>query len=493
MGFITDGDDLRDDRPILGRSTLGKHDFHDNSQLMDDLVAALPEVREAAAPVRWETADLPIVIGHRGGRIGAPENTLLALDIAAACCRALEFDVQRTLDGHLVLMHDTTTTRTTGTTSTVAAQTLVGLRLQDAGAILPGPGNEFSPQVIPTFDEVLRHYGRTHLLLPEVKDQRDSTATLMAQAIVRHGLIHSVMVQSFSSSNLTAIQAVDDRIRTALTSSSQVAPATAAAAGYWAVVVDENVVDAAYVASMDAVGVRVFAFNVNDYTRAVEQNANGSHGLIVDDPSYISGLWERSTPTGTWTVEVPSAYIAGGGWMSLSHLTDDATAVSSGYVTFTGYSGLGDSTTSWIQVPLRPAATPATQTLTFGLKVVDATATTSRWMGVRFCWSTDDDSDYNGGSATNGYLFAYRRNGNVEVTRVDGGADTQIGSETGWTALSATDEFTLVVEMTATAITISVDGTSDSITVNDATYRGGLVSVIGSGVVPGVGEVVLTY
>ena len=53
-------------------------------------------------------------IAHRGASGRAPENTLTALAAAVADgADLLEFDVRRTRDGALVLMHDPTLTRTT--------------------------------------------------------------------------------------------------------------------------------------------------------------------------------------------------------------------------------------------------------------------------------------------------------------------------------------------------------------------------------------------
>ena len=55
-----------------------------------------------------------LTIAHRGASADAPENTLAAVRRAVAVGADLvEVDVQRTRDGALVLMHDTTLTRTT--------------------------------------------------------------------------------------------------------------------------------------------------------------------------------------------------------------------------------------------------------------------------------------------------------------------------------------------------------------------------------------------
>jgi len=86
------------------------------------------------------------VIGHRGGRAYAPENTLAAFRNAIQMGSVwLEFDVQMTRDGVLVVMHDDTVDRTTNGHGAVADLTLDQIRSLDAG----------QGEKVPTFQEVL--------------------------------------------------------------------------------------------------------------------------------------------------------------------------------------------------------------------------------------------------------------------------------------------------------------------------------------------------
>jgi len=57
------------------------------------------------------------VTGHRGASAIAPENTMAAFRLAIELgADGLEFDVQRTSDGELVVMHDAILDRTTNGT-----------------------------------------------------------------------------------------------------------------------------------------------------------------------------------------------------------------------------------------------------------------------------------------------------------------------------------------------------------------------------------------
>lgn len=93
------------------------------------------------------------VYAHRGFAARAPENTLPAFALAVqAGADGIEFDVQMTADGELVVIHDDTVDRTTDGFGSVGNLTSHELRHLDAGSW-------FSPQFtgvnIPTLDEVL--------------------------------------------------------------------------------------------------------------------------------------------------------------------------------------------------------------------------------------------------------------------------------------------------------------------------------------------------
>lgn len=57
------------------------------------------------------------LIAHRGFAATAPENTIAAVQSAADHADAVEFDVQRCGSGELVVIHDDTIDRVTGTSA----------------------------------------------------------------------------------------------------------------------------------------------------------------------------------------------------------------------------------------------------------------------------------------------------------------------------------------------------------------------------------------
>jgi glycerophosphoryl diester phosphodiesterase len=93
----------------------------------------------------------PRIIGHRGGGVLAPENTLAGLRKAAAMgLGGVEFDVMLTSDKVPVLIHDETLERTTNGRGSVASTPYAVLASVDAGAWF---GREYRGERVPTFEQ----------------------------------------------------------------------------------------------------------------------------------------------------------------------------------------------------------------------------------------------------------------------------------------------------------------------------------------------------
>ncbi|MGB5945462.1 glycerophosphodiester phosphodiesterase [Paenisporosarcina sp.] len=103
-------------------------------------------------------------IAHRGATGYAPENTIAAFDKAIEMkADYIEMDIQRTKDGELVIIHDTSVDRTTDGTGYIKDLTSTQLRDLDAGS---WKGEEFAGEKIPTFDEILdKYHGKIGILL----------------------------------------------------------------------------------------------------------------------------------------------------------------------------------------------------------------------------------------------------------------------------------------------------------------------------------------
>ena len=93
------------------------------------------------------------VIAHRGASAYAPENTLAAFKLARELnADWFELDCTFTKDGHIIVIHDDDTERTTSVPGEVAKMTLAELKALDAGA---WKGPEFAGERLPTLAEAL--------------------------------------------------------------------------------------------------------------------------------------------------------------------------------------------------------------------------------------------------------------------------------------------------------------------------------------------------
>jgi glycerophosphoryl diester phosphodiesterase len=170
-----------------------------------------------------------LAYAHQGGAKEAPSSTLHALRQAvAAGADALELDVHRSADGHLMVCHDATVDRTTDAVGAIAGLTLAELvALDNAYWWVPGsvvdheaegdayvfrgraPGDPAFG--IATLADVLREFPTTPLNLdikqtaPEVVPYEAELAALLQE----HGRGDDVIVASFNDSALDVFGALD--------------------------------------------------------------------------------------------------------------------------------------------------------------------------------------------------------------------------------------------------------------------------------------------
>lgn len=127
----------------------------------------------------------PLLIGHRGTRIYAPENTFEAFDRALADgCDGIEFDVRVTSDSQAIVCHDPLYAH-----REVAASTL--------GSLV-----QLDPK-LPRLADVIRQYAQRCFLYIELKVPRAERelSTLLRQ----HPPVHGYVVASFFPEILTRV------------------------------------------------------------------------------------------------------------------------------------------------------------------------------------------------------------------------------------------------------------------------------------------------
>lgn len=117
------------------------------------------------APRPFPGLHRPLLFGHRGASLRAPENTVPSFELALFLgADVLELDVHRTRDGEVVVLHDATVDRTTNGHGPVRDLTLAELEALDAGWHFTAPSGQqpFRGQglSVPRLEEVLVRFGR---------------------------------------------------------------------------------------------------------------------------------------------------------------------------------------------------------------------------------------------------------------------------------------------------------------------------------------------
>ncbi len=164
----------------------------------------------------------PLILGHRGNSVRAPENTLAAFSQALADgADGIEFDVRLSRDGVPVVIHDATLKRTGLIDQTVSSLTAAELRQIDVGSWFNStrPSSTFAGERLPLLEHVFPLFVKTNALLyVEMKCDADEGASL-ASAVVKlcraSGMNERVVVESFDLSAIAEVKKCDAGIRTA--------------------------------------------------------------------------------------------------------------------------------------------------------------------------------------------------------------------------------------------------------------------------------------
>ncbi|WP_343246116.1 glycerophosphodiester phosphodiesterase family protein [Streptomyces sp. SID5785] len=266
-------------------------------------VLVLPGTAQAAAG-----HDRQVVVAHRGASAYAPENTLEAVDQADDLgITWVENDVQRTKDGALVVIHDTTLSRTTNVEQVfpdrapwnVKDFTAAEIAKLDAGS---WKGAEFTGARIPTLHQYLERVEHNHQrllmeikspeLYPGIEDQ--ILRQLGRDGWLRHSRVkHRLIVQSFSADSVKTVHQRRPDIKTGFLGTPAVAELPAYAKFADQINPSYTTISGSYVDSVHALKgphgkpLEVFTWTVNDAATAERVVGYGVDGIITNTPDVV--------------------------------------------------------------------------------------------------------------------------------------------------------------------------------------------------------------
>lgn len=218
------------------------------------------------------------IMGHRGAAGLAPENTIAAI-IAGLEAGAdwIEFDVRRTQDGHIVLVHDRTTRRVATKRLTVHKSVkadLQALEMKRGGTI-------------PTLEEAIEIIGKKAKINIEIKSPDCVPQVVeLVQSYIKKGYAPShFLISSFSPAVLRSAYQLDKKLHYSLL---QIWPVRfrwlrsvkLSAVGFYHI----SALTPFIVALAKRKGLYTYAYTVNSVEEAKQLKRLGIDGIITNFP-----------------------------------------------------------------------------------------------------------------------------------------------------------------------------------------------------------------
>lgn len=222
------------------------------------------------------------IIGHRGAKGLAPENTLASFKAALkAGVDELEFDLRITSDGAVILNHDPFILDGSGAKRVIATTPLSQLR-------------EHKPDII-TFDEFLDSIGKRTHLLTEIKPGIDvkPIAAIIQQRLQSGWALDIFSVCSFDQKILRAVHELLPDIELVVIESwsSWCARRRARELGTMRLSMNQRWLWRGFLRMMHAKGYQISPYTLNKPAKARRWEPY-IYGIITDRPDF----WEDSPP-----------------------------------------------------------------------------------------------------------------------------------------------------------------------------------------------------
>lgn len=217
-------------------------------------------------------------IGHRGAKAYATENTLASFQKAMQLgVNAIEFDVRRTRDGRLAVIHDDSLKRVFGKDVKVGAATLDELKSLTEGQI-------------PSLEEALRFIGRgVEKIIIELKETDCGAGVL--REVRQMDLQDRVIIGSFLEEALADVRRLEREIETGLIYARHPRPIdTALSLNARYLIALYRFVHSRTVEQAHKKGLRVIVWTINDQSEARQFRKKGVDGIASDRPDILNDI-----------------------------------------------------------------------------------------------------------------------------------------------------------------------------------------------------------
>jgi glycerophosphoryl diester phosphodiesterase len=218
-----------------------------------------------------------VKIAHRGASAYEPENTIRSFRRAIELnADMIELDVRKSLDGRLVVIHDSNVDRTTDGRGLVGRKALVELKELDAGM----------GEKVPTLEEVLECAAGKAEFVIELKE--NGLEEDVIKVIKGYGLIEDVFIVSFSSVRLKVIKETEPRLKTGLILFASTDPLRIAeSCGADAVAPFRWFITRSLAERARLSGLYLFTWTVDDRGKAERLREIGVSGIVTNKPDLM--------------------------------------------------------------------------------------------------------------------------------------------------------------------------------------------------------------
>jgi glycerophosphoryl diester phosphodiesterase len=237
--------------------------------------------------------DKVLVTAHRGASAYAPENTLSAVELAIKMkADYAEIDVQETADGEIILLHDGSLKRTTGTDMNIWQMEYKELDTLDAGSWFSG---KFKSESIPSLTQLLDSVrGRIKLNIELKTNGHEKELAERTVKIIKEKNFHSeCILTSFSYSQLKKVKEIEPDLRTGLIFSKMPADINIFTNNSIDLLsVHYSLVNEVFMKSANDAGKEVHVWTVNDEDEMKRLIKLGVKSIITNYPDKLRQIQE---------------------------------------------------------------------------------------------------------------------------------------------------------------------------------------------------------
>ena len=228
----------------------------------------------------------PLILGHRGARHAAPENTFAAFDLALnEGAEGVELDVRMNASGEVIVCHDITLERVTDGRDLRAVHDLTSTECNRVRLT----SDERLPRLVDVLDWAERHGACVNVELKADGRRRRELVRSVAELTRERAQSGLFLISCFNAAVVAAHAVLAPEVPTAwLVETARIATlAPLVWTGSSAIHPKASLVDALRISRWKAMERRIHVWTVNDVERAKELAALGVDCLISDNPGKL--------------------------------------------------------------------------------------------------------------------------------------------------------------------------------------------------------------